>query len=201
MDLTMVFRGVVRGFARVAAGVFAAAWVGCASQPAAHAEVRPAEAGAAPQVDFVAQWLAAAERPEAVACTVDAADAPEAVARFRELSARIATLYRSVYDQAQEAAPAWVAVDAEARRSAQAAVTARYQATMAEIAAAREDLAAYTEALREDESISNMTERLRRTRVLTAFGGDSTRLDAQLRDAEHGAALMLRRGLAATRGR
>ena len=50
-------------------------------------------------------------------------------------------------------------------------------------------------------NISNITESLRHTRILTAFGNDSTRLDAQLRAAERGAALMLREGLAATSAR
>ena len=178
----------------------AAAWSGCAaSRPETPAPNHLA-------ADPLAAWLEAAERPSPVVCSVKAADAPEAVARFEAISARVAALYGAVYEAAAEAGPLPGAAHAgetqgEWKAAAQAAVTARYQATMAEIAAVRRELDAYTETLRVDDSISNITESLRHTRILTAFGNDSTRLDAQLRAAERGAALMLREGLAATSAR
>ena len=183
-----------------ALGLMAAALAGCvSSRGGAVGQARPAGEGSAWEA-----WLAAAEAPSPVVCTVRPAEAPEAVARFEAISARAAALYRGVYETAAraETVPVGGAADGEGwRASAQAAVTARYQATMAEIAAVRAELDAYTETLRADDSISNITESLRHTRVLTAFGNDSTRVDAQLRAAERGATLMLREGLAETEAR
>lgn len=171
--------------------------------------------GPAASKDPLALWLAQAPKPEVVACSVDKAAAPEAVARFDALSANVSTLYRRVYDDALKASSAPAADNAisaeglgEALRdaadwkaAAQSAVTAQYQKTLQEIASQRKALTDYIEALRTDNTISNMASRLRQTHLLTQMGNDSLKLGRQLKDSEEGARLVLRRRIAATLGK
>lgn len=192
--------------------VAALALAGCASTGATSAP--EASAVTAEAQDPLAAWLAQAPKPAAVACSVEKASAPEAVARFDALSAQIAALYDRVYADAQKvsaAAPTELAFSAEDlaplkdaaewKTAAQNAVTAHYQATLREIEAQRKALSAYTESLRADNAISNITSRLRQTALLVQMGDDSRKLGSQLLKTEEGARLVLKRRIAATLGK
>lgn len=192
--------------------VAALALAGCASTGTTSTPEAPAVTAEAQ--DPLAAWLAQAPKPAAVACSVEKADAPEAVARFDALSAEIASLYDRVYADAQKvsaAAPTELAFSAEElgslgdaaewKTAAQSAVTAHYQATLREIETQRKALTAYTESLRADNAISNITSRLRQTALLVKMGDDSRKLGSQLLKTEEGARLVLKRRIAATLGK
>lgn len=156
-------------------------------------------------------WLKEAPKPEVIACSVDASTAPEAVARFDALSAKISELYRRVYNDAQKVSSQPTAVVAlstneyhladtgtDWKTSAQTAVTAYYQDILREIEAQQKALTDYTETLRADNTISNMTSKLRQTELLVQVGSDSVKLGRQLQAIEEGARLILRSSLLAT---
>lgn len=158
-------------------------------------------------------WLKEAPKPEVIACSVDASTAPEAVARFDALSAKISELYRRVYNDAQKVSSQPTAVvtlstneyhladtgtGTDWKTSAQTAVTAYYQDILREIETQQKALTDYTETLRADNTISNMTSKLRQTELLVQVGSDSVKLGCQLQAIEEGARLILRSSLLAT---
>lgn len=157
--------------------------------------------------DVLSAWLADATPPAVVQCSVDRSTAPEAVDRFNALSERIAGLYAEVYQDAQAAAAAAesgdVALDSvlakaaeqltdksteatDWKTTAQAKVIANYQAAMQEIDAHGKQLTEYTDSLRTDGSISNLTSRLEQTKVLVQLGKDTAALGRQLKETSDG---------------
>ncbi len=183
---------------------------GCATTAATEsASAESASAAERAPTDSLALWLRQAPKPEVVACSVDKATAPEAVERFDALSAKVCELYRRVYDDAQKVVVAPASelallpegADTDWKTSAQTAVTAHYQETLRAIEEQRKALADYTETLRADNAISNITSKLRQTALLVRAGDDSAKLGRQLRATEEGALLVLRRRIAATLGR
>ena len=87
------------------------------------------------------------------------------------------------------------------RATAQNAVTAQYQQIIQEINAQSAAVAAFSADLRNDPSIANMTNKISQTLVLGQIGRDSAKLGAQLKQAEEGARLAMRRRIDLTLGK
>lgn len=163
----------------------------------------PAPAPLAPQTrqpTLLDRWVAEARTPSAVTCDVDPNEAPNAVARFQALSARVTALYRTIYDDAKRVAdgtmPAPEPVPGiDWRTTAQTYITSRYQAAVGDIESARKDLAAYVEAIGDDDAITNSVQR---TRLRMRLGQGAARLETLLDDAARAATLMREQGLADT---
>ena len=194
--------------------VLAAIWMtGCtqATGGAAAEQVQQVTTEAASPLE---QWLAQAEAPVKVACSVPQESAPSAVADFNAISEKVFTIYQRVYQDAQDTASgkgadlqtALAAVvekaqnlpDAEQRAAIQAAITSNYQSTLREIEAQTKALTNYTENLHNDGSISNITNRLAQGATRVKLGSDSVKLGKQLKAAGEGAAVILRSRIEAT---
>lgn len=153
-------------------------------------------------------WLAEAPKPEKVACSVTESTAPTAVEEFNTLSNQIYTLYQQIYDDAQTVsshgvAPTALDVVTEEERTAwrtqaQAAITANYQSAVQAIEAQRKGLAVYTENLRSDASITNITNRVQQQMAIGQICKDSLRLGEQLTSAGKGASLILQQRIETT---
>lgn len=185
--------------------------VGCA-HPGAETAAQPVALPSQPQsaetpIDL---WLQRRSAPERIHCSIPAEEAPSAVADFERLSGEVYELYQSVCQDAERVArgeralpealpPSADEAAREAQRTAaQAAITAGYQATLGEIENQSKALTLYAENLRSDSSISNITDRLDQNRTCNLLGGDSAKLRRQLKEAEDGAALILRSRMEAT---
>lgn len=149
------------------------------------------------------RWIAEASTPSAVDCGLDPAEAPNAVSRFMALSERISTIYKTIYEDAKRVADGTMPTpDVQPGEdwlpSAQAAITARYQAAMRDIDSARKDLDLYVDTLGDDDAITN---NLQRTRLRTQLGQGATRLEALLNAADRAATLMREQGLSDISGR
>lgn len=169
-------------------------------------EVKPAQ-------DSLSVWLERAEAPKQVKCSVDREVAPVAVDRFAEISKQIASIYDSVYQEAQEAAiarnsgnvmgDAVLAKVAEGvtttpgtdwKSAAQQAVISNYQATLSTIDAQQKALLDYTSSLSTDGAIAGLTNTIERTAILLQIGKDAALLGEQLKAAGEGAtAIRMRR--------
>lgn len=169
-------------------------------------EVKPAQ-------DSLSVWLERAEAPKQVKCSVDREVAPVAVDRFAEISKQIASIYDSVYQEAQEAAiarnsgnvmgDAVLAKVAEGvtttpgtdwKSAAQQAVISNYQATLSTIDAQQKALLDYTSSLSTDGAIAGLTNTIERTSILLQIGKDAALLGEQLKAAGEGAtAIRMRR--------
>ena len=119
------------------------------------------------------------------------------------LSERISTIYKTIYEDAKRVADGTMPTPAvqpgeDWRPSVQAAITARYQAAMRDIDAARKDLDLYVDTLGDDDAITN---NLQRTRLRTQLGQGATRLEALLNAADRAATLMREQGLSDISGR
>ncbi len=188
---------------------------GCAqTKGGAAAPAEPAQQVAVEAASPLEQWLAQAEAPAKVVCSVPQESAPSAVADFNAISEKVFAIYQRVYQDAQDTAAgkgadlqtvlAAVAEkvqnlpDAEQRAAFQAAITSGYQATMREIEAQTKALANYTDNLRNDGSISNITNRLAQNATRLKLGGDTVKLGKQLKAAGEGASVILRSRLEAT---
>lgn len=202
---------------------------GCQSvQPKIGTSETVTEVAATPVVrsDELVAWLAEAPQPAVVTCSVERETAPDAVDRFNALSERIGGLYATVYQEAQSAAAATAVGDmalddvlskvaaqmtgpegasTDWKTTAQAAVIANYQATMKEIDTCGKQLTDYTESLREDSSISNLTSRLEQSqskvKVLFQLGKDSTELGRQLKETCDGVSAIRSRRMATALGK
>ena len=189
--------------------------VGCTqTKGSAVAVEEPAQQVTTEAVSPLEQWLAQAEKPAKVVCSVPQESAPSAVADFNAISEKVFAIYQRVYQDAQDTAAgkgadlqtvlAAVAEkvqnlpDAEQRAAFQAAITSGYQATMREIEAQTKALANYTDNLRNDGSISNITNRLAQNATRLKLGGDTVKLGKQLKAAGEGASVILRSRLEAT---
>lgn len=149
------------------------------------------------------RWITEASTPSTVDCGIDPAEAPNAVARFMALSERVSTIYKTIYEDAKRVADGTmptpeVQPGEDWRPSVQAAITARYQAAMRDIDAARKDLDLYVDTLGDDDAITN---NLQRTRLRTQLGQGATRLEALLNAADRAATLMREQGLSDISGR
>ena len=149
------------------------------------------------------RWITEASTPSTVDCGIDPDEAPNAVARFMALSERISTIYKTIYEDAKRVADGTmptpdVQPGEDWRPSVQAAITARYQAAMRDIDAARKDLDLYVDTLGDDDAITN---NLQRTRLRTQLGQGATRLEALLNAADRAATLMREQGLSDISGR
>ena len=149
------------------------------------------------------RWITEASTPSTVDCGIDPDEAPNAVARFMALSERISTIYKTIYEDAKRVADGTMPTPAvqpgeDWRPSVQAAITARYQAAMRDIDAARKDLDLYVDTLGDDDAITN---NLQRTRLRTQLGQGATRLEALLNAADRAATLMREQGLSDISGR
>lgn len=182
--------------------------VGCQSlQPT---EVPPPPATAQPQ-DHLSVWLANAEAPTVISCSVDRSVAPVVVDRFTEISQHISALYSSIYTEAQETASAQAAgnvmsdsvlakvtenvttatAGANWKSAAQEVVIANYQTTLKAINDQGHALSDYTSSLRSDTAITNLTNK---TAILLEIGRDTMKLSNQLKAAAEGAsAIRIRR--------
>lgn len=195
--------------------VLVAIWTaGCTQTQGAAATEAPAQTVVAEVPSPLAQWLAQAEAPAQVVCSVPQESAPSAVADFNAISEKVFAIYQRVYQDAQDTAAgkgadmqtALAAVaekvqnlpDAEQRAAIQATITANYQATMREIEAQSKALANYTENLSADGSISNITNRLAQNATRLKLGGDTVKLGKQLKAAGEGASVILRSRIEAT---
>lgn len=192
--------------------------VGCQNLKPADASKEPATVVAPatvtkPAQDSLSAWLEKAEAPKQVECSVDRDVAPFAVDRFAEISKQIASIYDSVYQEAQEAAiarnsgdvmgDAVLAKVAEGvsttpgtdwKAAAQQAVISNYQATLSTIDAQRKALLDYTSSLPTDTTIAGLTNTIERTSILLKIGKDATQLGEQLKAAGEGAtAIRMRR--------
>lgn len=149
------------------------------------------------------RWITEASTPSTVDCGIDPDEAPNAVARFMALSERVSTIYKTIYEDAKRVADGTMPTPAvqpgeDWRPSVQAAITARYQAAMRDIDAARKDLDLYVDTLGDDDAITN---NLQRTRLRTQLGQGATRLEALLNAADRAATLMREQGLSDISGR
>lgn len=149
------------------------------------------------------RWIAEASTPSAIDCGIEPDEAPNAVARFMALSERVSTIYKTIYEDAKRVADGTmptpdVQPGEDWRPSVQAAITARYQAAMRDIDAARKDLDLYVDTLGDDDAITN---NLQRTRLRTQLGQGATRLEALLNAADRAATLMREQGLSDISGR
>ncbi len=182
--------------------------VGC--QSLKPTEVPPPPATAQPQ-DHLSAWLANAEAPTVVSCSVNRSVAPVVVDRFTGIAQHIGALYNTIYTEAQEAASAQAAgnvmsdsvlakvtenvttatAGANWKSAAQEAVIANYQATLKAINDQGNALSAYTSSLRNDTAITNLTNK---TAILLEIGKDTMKLSNQLKAAAEGAsAIRIRR--------
>lgn len=196
--------------------VLMAIWTAGCVQPqgGAVAVAEPTQPVAEVAASPLEQWLAQAEKPAKVVCSVPQESAPSAVADFNAISEKVFAIYQRVYQDAQDTATgkgadlqtALAAVaekvqnlpDAEQRAAFQAAITSGYQATMREIEAQSKALANYTENLRNDGSISNITDRLAQNATRLKLGSDTVKLGKQLKAAGEGASVILRSRIEAT---
>lgn len=182
--------------------------VGC--QSLKPTEVPPPPATAQPQ-DHLSAWLANAEAPTTIPCSVSRDVAPVAVDRFTEIAQHIGALYNTIYTEAQETASAQAAgnvmsdsvlakvtedvttstAGANWKSAAQEAVIANYQATLKAINDQGHALSDYTSSLRSDTAITNLTNK---TAILLGIGRDTMKLSNQLKAAAEGAsAIRIRR--------
>ena len=203
-------------------GVLLAGATGCQSAQPKPLATQPAmEAGVQRAPDPLVAWLQGATKPAVVTCSVEPDMAPVAVERFNALSSKIGGLYASIYQEAQSAAEATatgdvaldnvlakvaeqvIATDTEAtdwKASAQAAVIANYQSVLKEIDAYGKQLSDYTDSLRSDASISNLTSRIQ-TKVFFQLGKDSVELGRQLKEACEGVSAIRSRRMATALGK
>lgn len=168
--------------------------------------------GSAPQIkDHLSAWLANAEAPTVVPCSVSRDVAPVVVDRFTEISQHIGALYNTIYTEAQETASAQAAGNVMSdsvlakvtenvtatpsgvnwKSAAQEAVIANYQTTLKAINDQGHALSDYTSSLRSDTAITNLTNK---TAILLEIGRDTMKLSNQLKAAAEGAsAIRIRR--------
>ncbi len=151
----------------------------------------------------ITRWLAQAPRPAVIASSITPDQAPDAVQHFQSISAKVAAMYRKIYEDIQVASteeqPANCSMQlSEGSSKAQQAITTWYQQMVAEIAQQKRELKAYTETLRQDNTISNITDSLTQTSLLVQIGNDSHALSQQLKSTEEGVRLLYNHRLHST---
>lgn len=204
----------------IAAMASLCAMVGC-QQAKATSEPQTATVVTPPAAqDTLTSWLATAPVPTTVTSSVNRSVAPEAVERFNAISEQVAAIYSAVYTEAQEAATARASGDVMSdavlakavegvaatpgtnwKTVAQETVIANYQATTKAIEEQKDSIVAYTESLKTDESIMNLSNQIEKTTVLVKIGKDTAELGRQLKAAGEGASAIRMRRISTALGK
>ena len=194
---------------------------GCQQVKPAEAQT-PASAGetAAQPQDTLAAWLAEAQAPTVVPCSVSRDVAPTAVDGFNMIAEKVAAIYQAVYSEAQEAATARESGDVMAdavlakvaegvtsesgvnwKSAAQEAVISNYQETVKAIEEQRKTLADYSASLKAEPSVAAITNGVEKTAVLLKMGKDAAELGRQLKAAGEGASAIRMRRISTALGK